>query len=76
MDLNKSKKCLENKYYQKAPEYIEDFNTITSNFYLYKPAYYNVLMAQTPETLFMQKLFQMPQEQVVGGKERNGKKDT
>ncbi|XP_017711288.1 PREDICTED: bromodomain testis-specific protein [Rhinopithecus bieti] len=72
MDLNTIKKRLENKYYVKASECIEDFNTMFSNCYLYnKPGDDIVLMAQALEKLFMQKLSQMPQqEQVVGGKER------
>ncbi|XP_063481526.1 bromodomain testis-specific protein isoform X1 [Symphalangus syndactylus] len=72
MDLNTIKKRLENKYYAKASECIEDFNTMFSNCYLYnKPGDDIVLMAQALEKLFMQKLSQMPQEeQVVGGKER------
>ncbi|KAM4872598.1 bromodomain testis-specific protein isoform 3-T7 [Thomomys bottae] len=72
MDLNTIKKRLENKYYMKASECIEDFNTMFSNCYLYnKPGDDIVLMAQALEKLFMQKLSQMPQdEQVVGGKER------
>ncbi|XP_007641180.1 bromodomain testis-specific protein isoform X1 [Cricetulus griseus] len=77
MDLNTIKKRLENKYYVKASECIEDFNTMFSNCYLYnKPGDDIVLMAQALEKLFLQKLSQMPQEeQVVGGKERI-KKDT
>nr|XP_012295810.1 bromodomain testis-specific protein isoform X1 [Aotus nancymaae] len=72
MDLNTIKKRLENKYYVKASECIEDFNTMFSNCYLYnKPGDDVVLMAQALEELFMQKLSQMPQEeQVVGVKER------
>ncbi|KAI2517888.1 bromodomain testis associated, partial [Homo sapiens] len=72
MDLNTIKKRLENKYYAKASECIEDFNTMFSNCYLYnKPGDDIVLMAQALEKLFMQKLSQMPQEeQVVGVKER------
>nr|Q4R8Y1.3 RecName: Full=Bromodomain testis-specific protein [Macaca fascicularis] len=72
MDLNTIKKRLENKYYVKASECIEDFNTMFSNCYLYnKPGDDIVLMAQALEKLFVQKLSQMPQEeQVVGGKER------
>ncbi|CAO2639046.1 Bromodomain testis-specific protein [Lemmus lemmus] len=77
MDLNTIKKRLENKYYVKASECIEDFNTMFSNCYLYNKSEDDiVLMAQALEKLFMQKLSQMPQEeQVVGGKERI-KKDT
>lgn len=72
MDLNTIKKRLEHKYYMKASECIEDFNTMFSNCYLYnKPGDDIVLMAQTLEKLFRQKLSQMPQEeQVVSGKER------
>ncbi|XP_040144918.2 bromodomain testis-specific protein isoform X1 [Ictidomys tridecemlineatus] len=72
MDLNTIKKRLENKYYVKASECIEDFNMMFSNCYLYnKPGDDIVLMAQALEKLFLQKLSQMPQEeQVVGGKER------
>ncbi|XP_006140218.1 bromodomain testis-specific protein isoform X2 [Tupaia chinensis] len=72
MDLNTIKKRLENKYYVKASECIEDFNTMFSNCYLYnKPGDDIVLMAQALEKLFIQKLSQMPQEeQVVGSKER------
>ncbi|XP_058159161.1 bromodomain testis-specific protein [Dasypus novemcinctus] len=72
MDLNTIKKRLEYKYYEKASQCIEDFNTMFSNCYLYnKPGDDIVLMAQTLEKLFVQKLSQMPQEeQVVGGKER------
>lgn len=77
MDLNTIKKRLENKYYVKASECIEDFNTMFSNCYLYNKSEDDiVLMTQALEKLFMQKLSQMPQEeQVVGGKERI-KKDT
>ncbi|XP_051026260.1 bromodomain testis-specific protein [Acomys russatus] len=77
MDLNTIKKRLENKYYMKASECIEDFNTMFSNCYLYnKPGDDIVLMAQALEKLFIQKLAQMPQEeQAMGGKERM-KKDT
>ncbi|XP_057600979.1 bromodomain testis-specific protein isoform X1 [Hippopotamus amphibius kiboko] len=72
MDLNTIKKRLEHKYYVKASECIEDFNTMFSNCYLYnKPGDDIVLMAQALEKLFKQKLSQMPQEeQVVGGKEK------
>ncbi|KAL1790816.1 bromodomain testis-specific protein isoform X1, partial [Sigmodon hispidus] len=75
MDLNTIKKRLENKYYVKASECIEDFNTMFSNCYLYnKPGDDIVVMAQALEKLFMQKLSQLPQEeQVVGGKERTKK---
>uniref|UniRef100_A0A8D1QL92 Bromodomain testis-specific protein n=1 Tax=Sus scrofa TaxID=9823 RepID=A0A8D1QL92_PIG len=72
MDLNTIKKRLEHKYYAKASDCVEDFNTMFSNCYLYnKPGDDIVLMAQALEKLFRQKLSQMPQdEQVVGGKER------
>nr|2WP2_A Chain A, BROMODOMAIN TESTIS-SPECIFIC PROTEIN [Mus musculus]2WP2_B Chain B, BROMODOMAIN TESTIS-SPECIFIC PROTEIN [Mus musculus] len=64
MDLNTIKKRLENKYYEKASECIEDFNTMFSNCYLYnKTGDDIVVMAQALEKLFMQKLSQMPQEE-------------
>ncbi|MXQ79712.1 hypothetical protein E5288_WYG006971 [Bos mutus] len=66
MDLNTIKKRLEHKYYVKASECIEDFNTMFSNCYLYnKPGDDIVLMAQALEKLFRQKLSQMPQEEQV-----------
>uniref|UniRef100_H0XN88 Bromodomain testis-specific protein n=1 Tax=Otolemur garnettii TaxID=30611 RepID=H0XN88_OTOGA len=68
MDLNTIKKRLENKYYVKASECIEDLNTMFSNCYLYnKPGDDIVLMAQALEKLFIQKLSQMPQEEQVVG---------
>ena len=35
MDLNTIKKRLEHKYYAKASDCVEDFNTMFSNCYLY-----------------------------------------
>ncbi|XP_072505172.1 bromodomain testis-specific protein isoform X2 [Notamacropus eugenii] len=75
MDLSTIKKRLEHKYYVKASECIEDLKTMFSNCYMYnKPGDDIVLMAQALEKLFMQKLSQMPSEElVIGGKERKRK---
>ncbi|XP_045147977.1 bromodomain testis-specific protein [Echinops telfairi] len=71
MDLTTIKKRLEHKYYLKASECIDDFNTMFSNCYLYnKPENDVVSMAQTLQKLFMYKLSQMPQEEHVVGDER------
>ncbi|XP_061093733.1 bromodomain testis-specific protein isoform X2 [Conger conger] len=65
MDLSTIKKRLENNYYWKAMECIEDFNTMFTNCYVYNtPGDDIVLMAQALETLFLQKVSQMPQEEV------------
>ncbi|XP_066548679.1 bromodomain testis-specific protein [Amia ocellicauda] len=65
MDLSTIKKRLENNYYWKAMECIEDFNTMFTNCYVYnRPGDDIVLMAQALEKLFLQKVAQMPQEEV------------
>ncbi|XP_064186632.1 bromodomain testis-specific protein isoform X2 [Anguilla rostrata] len=65
MDLSTIKKRLENNYYWKAMECIEDFNTMFTNCYVYnRPEDDIVLMAQALEKLFLQKVAQMPQEEV------------
>ncbi|MGH0151411.1 UNVERIFIED_CONTAM: hypothetical protein FKN15_020221 [Acipenser sinensis] len=65
MDINTIKKRLENNYYWKAVECIEDFNTMFTNCYVYnRPGDDIVLMAQALEKLFLQKVAQMPQEEV------------
>ncbi|KAJ1171050.1 hypothetical protein NDU88_002921, partial [Pleurodeles waltl] len=65
MDLTTIKKRLEYNYYTKAMDCIEDFNTMFTNCYVYnKPGDDIVLMAQTLEKVFMQKLAQMPQKEV------------
>ncbi|XP_036372555.1 bromodomain testis-specific protein isoform X2 [Megalops cyprinoides] len=64
MDLSTIKKRLENNYYWKAMECIEDFNTMFTNCYMYnRPGDDIVLMAQALEKLFLQKVAQMPQEE-------------
>uniref|UniRef100_A0AAR2K2J1 Bromodomain testis associated n=1 Tax=Pygocentrus nattereri TaxID=42514 RepID=A0AAR2K2J1_PYGNA len=64
MDLNTIKKRLENNYYWKAMECIEDFNTMFTNCYVYnRPGDDIVLMAQALEKLFLEKVAEMPQEE-------------
>ncbi|XP_078272535.1 bromodomain-containing protein 2-like isoform X2 [Rhinoraja longicauda] len=65
MDMGTIKKRLENNYYWSASECMQDFNTMFTNCYIYnKPTDDIVLMAQTLEKLFLQKVAQMPQEEV------------
>ncbi|XP_048458075.1 bromodomain-containing protein 3-like isoform X1 [Rhincodon typus] len=65
MDLGTIKKRLENRYYCKAMECIEDINTMFTNCYVYnRPGDDIVVMAQTLEKLFLQKVSQMPQEEI------------
>ncbi|XP_067894142.1 bromodomain-containing protein 3-like [Heterodontus francisci] len=77
MDLGTIKKRLENKYYCKSMECIEDLNTMFTNCYVYnRPKDDIVVMAQTLEKLFLQKVSQMPQEEIelpVVNKRGNGK---
>ncbi|XP_076846561.1 bromodomain testis-specific protein isoform X2 [Brachyhypopomus gauderio] len=64
MDLNTIKKRLENNYYWKSLECIEDFNTMFTNCYVYnRPGDDVVLMAQALEKLFLEKVAEMPQEE-------------
>ncbi|KAL2090349.1 hypothetical protein ACEWY4_015037 [Coilia grayii] len=64
MDLNTIKKRLENNYYWKAMECIEDFNTMFTNCYLYNRSGDDiVLMAQALEKFFLEKVADMPQEE-------------
>lgn len=82
MDLGTIKKRLENCYYFSAKECLHDFQTMFNNCYTYnKPGEDVVLMAQTLEKLFLNKLNEMPKEEVElpmppmkGGKGRKGKK--
>ncbi len=63
MDLGTIKKRLEANYYFKAEECIRDFNLMFKNCYVYnKPGEDVVIMAQTLEKLFVQKIAQMPAE--------------
>ncbi|XP_038600794.1 bromodomain testis-specific protein isoform X3 [Tachyglossus aculeatus] len=75
MDLSTIKKRLEYKYYMKASECVDDFNTMFTNCYLYnKPGDDIVLMAQTLEKVFLQKVAQMPQEEELIGRSKEGKR--
>ncbi|XP_029370952.1 bromodomain-containing protein 3-like isoform X2 [Echeneis naucrates] len=65
MDMGTIKKRLENNYYWSASECMEDFNTMFTNCYIYnKPTDDIVLMALALEKIFLQKVSQMPQEEV------------
>uniref|UniRef100_A0A8C5QAR6 Bromodomain-containing protein 2 n=1 Tax=Leptobrachium leishanense TaxID=445787 RepID=A0A8C5QAR6_9ANUR len=64
MDMGTIKKRLENNYYWTALECMQDFNTMFTNCYIYnKPTDDIVLMAQSLEKMFLQKVAQMPQEE-------------
>uniref|UniRef100_A0A672JTS8 Bromodomain testis-specific protein-like n=1 Tax=Sinocyclocheilus grahami TaxID=75366 RepID=A0A672JTS8_SINGR len=64
MDLSTIKKRLENNYYWKAMECIEDFNNMFTNCYVYnRPGDDIVLMAQDLEKLFLEKVAKMPQDE-------------
>ncbi|XP_051562408.1 bromodomain testis-specific protein isoform X3 [Myxocyprinus asiaticus] len=64
MDLSTIKKRLENNYYWKAMECVEDFNTMFTNCYVYnRPGDDIVLMAQALEKHFLDKVSQMPQDE-------------
>ncbi|XP_037348828.1 bromodomain-containing protein 3 [Talpa occidentalis] len=65
MDMGTIKKRLESSYYWSASECMQDFNTMFTNCYIYnKPTDDIVLMAQALEKIFLQKVAQMPQEEV------------
>jgi hypothetical protein len=65
MDLGTIKKRLENNYYWKAKEAIDDFQTMFDNCYIYnKPGEDVVVMAQSLEKVFKGKLAQMPKEEI------------
>ncbi|XP_035148401.3 bromodomain-containing protein 3 [Callithrix jacchus] len=65
MDMGTIKKRLENDYYWSASECMQDFSTMFRNCYIYnKPTDGTVLMAQALEKTFLQKVAQMPQEEV------------
>ncbi|XP_066904418.1 bromodomain-containing protein 3 isoform X4 [Halyomorpha halys] len=65
MDLGTIKKRLENNYYWCGAECIQDFNTMFNNCYVYnKPGEDVVVMAQTLEKLYLQKLETMPKEEI------------
>lgn len=65
MDLGTIKKRLENNYYWKAQEAIDDFQTMFDNCYVYnKPGEDVVVMAQALEKIFKGKLATMPKEEI------------
>ncbi|XP_015238721.1 PREDICTED: bromodomain-containing protein 4-like isoform X3 [Cyprinodon variegatus] len=65
MDMGTIRKRLENNYYWNAQECIQDFSTMFTNCYIYnKPGDDIVLMAEALEKLFLQKITEMPQEEV------------
>ncbi|XP_056315780.1 bromodomain testis-specific protein isoform X1 [Danio aesculapii] len=64
MDLSTIRKRLENNYYWKAMECVEDFNTMFTNCYVYnRPGDDIVLMAQVLEKLFLEKVAEMPEDE-------------
>ncbi|KAG8506078.1 LOW QUALITY PROTEIN: Bromodomain-containing protein 2, partial [Galemys pyrenaicus] len=65
MDMGTIRRRLESGYYWSASECMQDFNTMFTNCYIYnKPTDDIVLMAQALEKIFLQKVAQMPQEEV------------
>ncbi|XP_050331800.1 homeotic protein female sterile isoform X2 [Bactrocera neohumeralis] len=65
MDMGTIKKRLENNYYWSAKEAIQDFNTMFTNCYVYnKPGEDVVVMGQTLEKVFLQKIEAMPKEEI------------
>ncbi|KAM4020244.1 bromodomain-containing protein 3 isoform 2-T2 [Anomaloglossus baeobatrachus] len=65
MDMGTIKKRLESNYYWSASECMQDFNTMFTNCYIYNKSTDDiVLMAQALEKIFLQKVAQMPQEEV------------
>lgn len=66
MDLGTIKKRLENNYYWKAQEAVDDFQTMFDNCYIYnKPGEDVVVMAQSLEKIFKGKLAGMPKEEII-----------
>ncbi|XP_037106242.1 bromodomain testis-specific protein [Syngnathus acus] len=64
IDMGTIKKRLQNKYYWKAMECIQDFNTMFTNCYMYnKPEDDIVFMAQTLEKLFLLEVAKMPTDE-------------
>ncbi|XP_056146573.1 bromodomain-containing protein 3-like [Lampris incognitus] len=64
MDMGTIKKRLKNHYYGSASECIQDFKTMFNNCYMYNKQNDDiVLMAQTLEKMFMQKVAMMPQKE-------------
>jgi len=66
MDFTTIKKRLENYWYYDAYECIEDFKTVFVNCYIYnKPTEDVVMMAKQVEDLFLDKLDDLPVEEIV-----------
>lgn len=76
MDMGTIKKRLETNYYWNAQECIQDFNTMFTNCYIYNKAGDDiVLMAESLEKQFLQRITEMPQEETeipVTSKGRRG----
>ncbi|XP_044157637.1 bromodomain testis-specific protein [Bufo gargarizans] len=65
MDLSTIRKRLEYNYYPRALDCTQDFNAMFTNCYIYnKPGDDIVLMAQELEKVFMQKIADMPHEEI------------
>uniref|UniRef100_A0A8C4WWE3 Bromodomain-containing protein 3 n=1 Tax=Eptatretus burgeri TaxID=7764 RepID=A0A8C4WWE3_EPTBU len=65
MDMGTIRKRLDANYYWTAVECIQDFSTMFTNCYIYnRPSDDIVLMAQTLEKFFLQKVAEMPQEEL------------
>ncbi|CAN0352213.1 unnamed protein product [Lampetra fluviatilis] len=65
MDMGTIKKRLESNYYWTAVECIQDFSTMFTNCYIYnRPSDDIVLMAQSLEKFFLQKVAEMPQDEI------------
>ena len=72
MDLGTIKTRLETNHYSTAQQCINDFNTMFRNCYVYnKPGEDVVVMAQTLEKLFVQKIALMPPEELELGAHPN-----
>ncbi|RVE55399.1 hypothetical protein OJAV_G00236730 [Oryzias javanicus] len=66
MDLGTVMQRLKNRYYWEATECIKDINTMFTNCYVYnQPGDDIVFMAQTLEKIFLQKVSQMPKEEII-----------
>ncbi|KAK6195468.1 hypothetical protein SNE40_000893 [Patella caerulea] len=65
MDLGTVKKRLETNFYYSAEDCVQDVNTMFTNCYVYnKPGDDIVLMGKALEKVFLQKLSQMPAEEI------------
>ncbi|KAG7251035.1 hypothetical protein CRUP_014629, partial [Coryphaenoides rupestris] len=76
MDLSTIKQRLQNGYYRKYLECVQDFNTMFGNCYMYnKPGDDVVLMAEALEKIFQERLAQMPREKQEEGEEEEEKEE-